>query len=204
MTAGRGTSSVFVRCTNVEVDVGIRADDDAALYARARRGEREALAALVERHKDGLVRYLSRIAGGRERAEDVAQEAFLRLAEGRGNYRPERGQFRAYLYRIATNLVISRQRRRQRWQRLLPRLHSTNGHHQEPVQERAIERAELRSRLRAALSGVPVIYRSPLILHHLEGWTYAEIAAAMDCSVGTIKSRIFRARQQLQEALGPR
>ncbi len=178
-------------------------DDDAELYMLARRGEREALAALIERHKDGLVRYLTRVAGGHEHAEDVAQEAFLRLAEGRGDYRPELGAFRSYLYRIATTLVISRQRRRRRWQRLLPRLHASNGHHLEAPQERAVERAELRARLLSALAEVPVVYRSSLVLHHLEGWSYADIAAALDCSVGTVKSRIFRARRHLQQTLGP-
>lgn len=176
---------------------------DAELYVQARSGDGDAFARLVDRHKHGLVNYMTRLAGDRGRAEDLAQEAFLRLYEGRGNYQPARGTFRSYLYRIATNLLIGEERRRQRWKRLLPRLHSSNGHHHEPMQHRRLVSNEMQSRLHDALEHVPVPFRSALVLHHLEGWSYADIADSLDCSIGTVKSRIFRARKILHDELAP-
>ena len=175
--------------------------DDATLYRRARRGERAALAQLVDRHRDDLVRYLTRLTGDRGRAEDAAQDAFLRLLEGRGHYRPERGVFRAYLFRAGTHAAIGRFRRRQRWQRLLPLLRNGTATRQEPGQVRHVQAHETRERLRRALATLPLHYRSPLLLHAVDGWSYQEIAQALDCQIGTVKSRIFRARRQLQEAL---
>ena len=85
-----------------------QASDD-QLFARARRGDRNAFAGLVERHQHALVGYLIRLAGDRDRAEDVAQETFLRLLERGKGYRAQ-GKLKAYLYRIATNLVRSEER----------------------------------------------------------------------------------------------
>lgn len=178
-------------------------EEDAQLYVQARAGDGDAFARLVNRHKHGLVNYMSRLAGSRERAEDFAQEAFLRLYEGRGNYQPERGSFRSYLYRIATNLLIGEERRRKRWLRLLPQLHSSNGHHHEPTQHKRLVADEMHSRLHDALEHVPIPFRSALVLHHLEGWSYADIAQSLECSIGTVKSRIFRARRILHEELSP-
>lgn len=174
---------------------------ESELYRRARRGDREAFVTLIDAHKDVLLGYLARLAGSRDRAEDLAQEAFLRLFEGRGRWRPELGSFRSYLFRIATNLLISQERRRQRWERLVPQLTPLNGHRQAPRQERDLERRELSARLARALREVPPQFRSALILHHLEGWSYEEIAGSLDCSIGTVKSRIHRARRALAERL---
>src|SRR4028119_479163 len=79
---------------------------DAELMARVRTGDREALAGLVDRHKDAVVNYLARLSGNRDRAEDMAQETFLRLFRAAGSY-SEQGYLRAYLFRIGTNLVRS-------------------------------------------------------------------------------------------------
>ena len=93
-------------------------DVDANLMARvAADGDREAFAMLVDRYKDPLVAYLARLTGCREQAQDVAQESFLRLYRAAAKYK-DRGYFRAYLFRIATNLVRSQERREQRWRRL--------------------------------------------------------------------------------------
>lgn len=176
---------------------------DAELYLQVRDGDDDAFATLVNAHKHGLVNYMTRLAGSRERAEDLAQEAFLRIYEGRGNFLPSKGTFRSYLYRIATNLLIGEERRKKRWIRLVPRLHTSNGHHQEPSQHRRLVTTEMQGRLYRALEQVPTPFRSALVLHHLEGWSYADIAESLECSVGTVKSRIFRARRILHEELAP-
>ncbi len=93
-------------------------DPDAELMARvAAHGDREAFTRLVDRHKDGLVAYLARLTGCGEQAQDLAQESFLRLYRAAAQYK-DRGYFRAYLFRIATNLVRSQERKAKRWRRL--------------------------------------------------------------------------------------
>lgn len=173
---------------------------DSELYLRARQGDRSAFGQLIERHKDGLVNYLTRLSGSIDRAEDLAQESFLRLYERGGQY-SEKGKLQAYLYRIATNLYRSQMRREQRWQRLGLLFFSTNGHHTEPAQQSRILQEELGQRLGSALLDLPVRYRAPVILALVEGWSHHEIARLMRCREGTVKSRIFRGRQMLQKQL---
>ncbi|MDX1383948.1 MAG: sigma factor, partial [Thermoanaerobaculia bacterium] len=88
---------------------------------RVKRGDSDAFGALVDRHKDVLVNYLTRLARDRDRAEELAQEAFLRLYQKSSYYR-ERGQLLPYLMRIATNLLRSEQRRATRWRALAGRV----------------------------------------------------------------------------------
>ena len=99
---------------------------DAELMTRVRSGDREAFAQLVDRHKDGLVNYLTGLTHSRDRAEELAQESFLRLYQHSARYR-EQGQFVPFLFRIATNLLRSEERRARRW-RLLSMKFSSNGH----------------------------------------------------------------------------
>ena len=94
---------------------------DADLMAQVRAGDREAFADLVDRHKDAVVNYLTRLTGNRDRAEDLGQETFLRLYRSAAGY-VEQGYLRAYLFRIATNLVRSEERRERRQRLLLPLL----------------------------------------------------------------------------------
>ena len=173
---------------------------DSELYQRARQGDRAAFGDLVERHKDGLVNYLTRLSGSPDRAEDLAQESFLRLYE-RGNQYHEQGKLQAYLYRIATNLFRSQMRREQRWNRLGLLFFAANGNHSEAAQQSRVLQDELGQKLGTALLRLPIRYRTPVILALVEGWTHREIAELMRCREGTIKSRIFRGRQLLREQL---
>src|ERR1700730_7719564 len=91
---------------------------DALLMAQGRAGARQPSAELADRHKDAVVSYLTRISGSRDRAEDLGQETFLRLFRSAATYR-EQGYLRAYLFRIATNLVRSEERRERRLRLLL-------------------------------------------------------------------------------------
>jgi RNA polymerase sigma-70 factor (ECF subfamily) len=172
---------------------------DAELMARVRAGDRDAFADLVERHKDAVVNYLTRLTGNRDRAEDLGQETFLRLYRSVAGY-VEQGYLRAYLFRIATNLVRSEERRERRQRLLLPLL-GGDPDRSEPLAHAGMLRQEMQRELAAAVARLPLRYRVPLVLHEIEGWSYADVAAELDCREGTIKSRIHRGRQSLKRQL---
>jgi RNA polymerase sigma-70 factor (ECF subfamily) len=180
------------------------APTDGELLTQARNGRTESFAQLVDRHKDILVNYLTRLTGRTERAEDLAQEAFLRLYSAAGGYE-ERGQLRAYLFRIATNLLRSEERRSARWRRLRALFPSANGHSgfAAASQESRLLSAEIGSRVGSAIAQLPLRYRAPLVLREIEGLTYREIGSALDCREGTVKSRIHRGRLLLRDRLEP-
>lgn len=173
---------------------------DGQLLAKARSGDTTAFADLIDRHKDAVVNYLTKLTGSRDEAEDYAQEAFLRLYERAQNY-DERGYFKAYLYRIATNLVRSAQRRKRRW-RVVHSMISKNGHH-EPAQQAQVLRSEAGQRVREAVQQLPMRYRVPLVLYTVDEWPYRRIAEFLGCQEGTVKSRIHRGRNLIRKQMMP-
>ena len=174
---------------------------DAELMTRVRSGDREAFAQLVDRHKDGLVNYLTSLTRSRDRAEELAQESFLRLYQHSARYR-EQGQFVPFLFRIATNLLRSEERRARRW-RLLSMKFSSNGHDPGPTPQARLLKKEASEHVTRALAELPLKYRSPLVLREIEGWSYRDIASALGCGEGSVKSRINRGRTRLRHLLGP-
>ena len=175
---------------------------DADLLSRTRAGEMEAFTVLVERHKNSLVNYLTRLVRCRDRAEDYAQESFVRVFKGKGNYE-EQGNFGAYLYRIATNLVRSDERRRARWFALKPSLVAEIERRpaSEPLPHASMLSDEAQDRVTAAIEGLPLTYRAPVVLREIEGWSYARIAETLSLREGTVKSRINRGKEKLRQAL---
>jgi RNA polymerase sigma-70 factor (ECF subfamily) len=176
--------------------------DDATLMAGVQSGDREAFAILVDRYRDDLVGYLVRLTGERERAEDLAQEAFVRLYQRSGSY-VEEGHLAAYLYRIATNLLRTEERRRRRWWTLEPRLEATLEPAARSDGPQRVFRAELQQTLARALAELPLHFRVPVVLFEVEDWTLEEIADWLGCRVGTVKSRLHRGRRRLRESLAP-
>jgi len=176
------------------------AETDSALMAGVLGGDRGAFTRLVARHKDAVVNYLTRLTGDRDRAEDLAQETFLRLFRAAPGYR-EQGLLRAYLFRIATNLVRSEERRAKRLRLLLPFLGGRR--HDEPSAVSGMLVQELHRQVAVALAKLPLRFRVPLVLHEIEGWSYADIAQELSCREGTVKSRIHRGRQHLRQRLEP-
>lgn len=177
-----------------------RSPSDADLMERVRGGDRDGFASLVDRHKDAVVNYLARLTGDRDRAEDLAQETFLRLWRSAGSY-VEQGYLRAFLFRIATNLVRSEERREKRFRLLLPFLRWRD--HAEPSAPSGLLLQELHREVAGAVAALPLRYRVPLVLHEIEGWSYADIARELGCREGTVKSRIHRGRQHLRQKLEP-
>ncbi len=172
---------------------------DAELMGRARSGDEDAFRRVVERHQDALVNYLARLTGSRERGEEYAQEAFFRLYRAAGRFR-EDGRVAPLLYRIAVNCVRSDARRSRLWNLLRPFL----AHAAFAATDRADDpalRNELHARVHEALSRLPPRYREAVMLRDIEEWSYSEIAAALGCREGTLKSRIGRGRERLRRDL---
>ncbi|MDH3743794.1 MAG: RNA polymerase sigma factor [Acidobacteriota bacterium] len=180
---------------------GYETSTDGELLSAARNGQKEAFRGLVDRHKDILVNYLTRLTGCHDRAEDLAQDAFVRLYSSADNYE-DRGFLRAYLFRIATNLLRSEERRETRWRRLSPLLVNSNGHSTAPgEQEKELLENEIGDVVGRAIAALPLRYRAPLLLHEIQGWPYREIGLTLGCREGTVKSRIHRGRRLLRHGL---
>ena len=174
---------------------------DAALMAATRDGDREAFALLVDRYKERLVAYLGRLTGSSERAEDLAQEAFLRLWQSAASY-AEQGKLQGLLYSIAVNLVRSEERRARRW-RVLSVLLPVVPEGLAPAAPAALLARERERHLARALAELPLAHRVPLVLSEIDGWSHREIAAHLGCRKGTVKSRLHRARRALRQKLSP-
>ncbi len=174
---------------------------DGELMARVSAADAEAFAEIVDRYKDSLVNYLTHMTGSRDRAEEHAQAAFVRLYESAPRYREE-GKLGPYLFRIATNLVRTEAARGRLRQLLLLRFWNRDGDAgSSPLHD--LESRELQREIAAALAGLPDAYRAAVVLREVEGWSYAEIASTLGCSEGTVKSRIARGREQLRKRLLP-
>jgi len=180
------------------------------LMAAVRLGDHEAFAQLVRRYKGPITNYARRILHDRERAEDVAQETFLRVYKFAGSYRPE-SPFTTWLYRIATNLSIEELRRRKRWARLAAFGKLTgagfgagggDGTVVPKIQEDLI-RQELTAKVRAAIHTLPPKYRFPVVLRDIQGLSYQEVADVTQLPLNTVRTRLNRGRLMLKEKLRP-
>ena len=171
---------------------------DSALVKRTLRGDLGAFETLVERHRDVVFRVAARIAG-RDNAEDVSQDAFLRAFHRLGRFRGD-ASFRAWLLQIAHNAAVDHLTRRR------PEL-VEGGDDDEPdrtVARLPAERLESReriTRLERKLRGLTPEGRAVLVLRDVEGLSYEEIAAITGAPLGTVKGRLFRARRELIEML---
>ncbi len=173
--------------------------NDAVLMQRVCGGDEEAFATIVDRYKDPLVNYLTHLVRTRERAEDVAQEAFVRLYRFADRYR-DHERLAPYLFRIATNHVITEMRREKRWRLLVPRLVAGTTQFA-PAPDAGLMTDEVQRKVTAALEKLPLKFRAPLALYEIEEWSYEDIAQALGCRMGTIKSRIARARELMRRQL---
>ncbi len=174
-------------------------ESDGALIKRVCQGDEEAFALLVDRYKDSLTNYLTHLTRSRERAEEIAQDAFVRFYRSASKCRAEE-RLAPYLFRIATNLTVTMLRRERRWKILLPRLIASAPANALPA-DRPLLTEEIHEQVTAALQRLPVKLRAPLVLFEIEEWSYDEIARALGCRTGTVKSRISRARALMRAAL---
>jgi RNA polymerase sigma-70 factor (ECF subfamily) len=176
-----------------------RAEADAATIERARLGDEGARRVLVERYERPVFALLHRFVGAhrREDVEDMAQETFLRVFRELGAFRTDgRARLSTWILTIATRLAIDGRRRD-----AVRRRHVPLSPVPPAMPDRASERAALGRRIADAVAELDDGYRAAFLLHAYHELSYAEIADALGCGVGTAKSRVSRAKQRLREAL---
>jgi RNA polymerase sigma-70 factor (ECF subfamily) len=167
---------------------------DDELAARLRSGDQAALVGLYRRWQARVYRYVWRMSGRRDLAEDVTQESFLCLMRDASRFAAERGSLPGYLFGIARKQLLKRGRRERRYVALADTGErpgeAASG--QDPQVD--LLRREDVARVRAAVMALPPHYREAVILCDLEELAYADAAAALGCSIGTVRSRLSRAR----------
>jgi RNA polymerase sigma-70 factor (ECF subfamily) len=182
--------------------------DELALIARSRQGDLSAFNRLVEYYQRPLYNLCLRMLGSPQSAEDAAQDAFISAYRSIGRFRGS--SFRAWLFRIAANACHDEQRRRR--SRPALSIDAPQGEDRLPIDvpdsalslDEHLQQLELGRVLQDALAHLPEDQRLSIVLSDVQGLDYAEIAEAMGVGLGTVKSRISRARSRLRGLLGAR
>lgn len=177
-----------------------RADTDAALIARYLRGDMAAFEDLMRAHEDRVFAVCLRMLRDREAALDATQETFVTVFRKADRF-AGRSAFSTWLYRVAVNTCYDHSRRTRR--HLAEPLPEGN----DPADQSAgdeFRAVELRPDLEAALAALPAEFRAAVILADVQGLALQTVAEALEVPVGTVKSRVFRGRRLLAEALGNR
>jgi len=184
---------------------------DRSLIDAHLKGDPGAFGELVCRYGDSLLGYLTRICGNRQQAEDLFQETFRRVHEKAHTLRGK--QFKSWLYTIATRLAIDGFRRRKQLGvvSLNQKLDCDGENCQEPGVAEVVDscpdpseeaiKAEQKEQVRQALESLPEKQRITLILAYYQGLGYREIAEVMSCSIGTVKTQMYRAARTLAQRL---
>ena len=173
---------------------------DEGLLERAASGDAAAFQILYERYRDAIFRFTYRLLGSVEAAEDVTHDCFLSLIKDPGRFDPARASLRTYLYAAARNLALKQFNyfsRAAAIDDLTEEPSGPDGH--EPI--RRVLDDELAAQVENAISGLPPLQREALVLFEYEDLSLAEIGTIVGADVGTVKSRLFRARERLRQRL---
>lgn len=187
--------------------------EDAVLVRRVQDGDAAAFTTLVSKYQDKVYNACWRLCGHVEDARDLTQEAFFRAYQGIATFKGQSG-FYTWLFRIAVNLALSH--RRKASYRTAQSLDGPVGYgsQADPLVARMADpsapnpsartmQTELQGQIEAALESLEPEYRTVVVLRDIEGMDYAQIAAVLEVAVGTVKSRLHRARAALRERLAP-
>jgi RNA polymerase sigma-70 factor (ECF subfamily) len=175
-------------------------ESDSDLLRRASSGSEEAFVMLYRRHQGRVFRFALRMSGDEATAEEVVQEVFLTVIRGPVRYEAARASFGAWVLGVARNHVLRVLDRQPRMAREVEKPQREAPDTSTDVLAALLERESAEALHRAVLS-LPAAYREVLALCDLEELDYAEAARALDCSLGTIRSRLHRARNLLAAKL---
>jgi RNA polymerase sigma-70 factor, ECF subfamily len=184
-------------------------DSDQQLVERVQAGDKSAFDLLVRKYQHRVLKLVSRFVSDAAEAEDVAQEAFIKAYRALASFRGD-SAFYTWLYRIAINTaknaLVSNRRRPVDFDLDLqdPEQYDRHARLKEgDTPEGVLLTEEIRNVVEKAMEQLPEDLRTAIVLRELEGLSYEEIAEAMDCPVGTVRSRIFRAREAIDKKLKP-
>jgi RNA polymerase sigma-70 factor (ECF subfamily) len=185
-------------------------DVDWQLVERVQRGDKRAFDLLVAKYQRKLFRLLSRLIRDQAEIEDVAQEAFIKAYRALPNFRGE-SAFYTWLYRIAINtaknhLVAQGRRAPTQTETEIEdaeNFDDGNSLRTEDTPDRMLLSKQVAEAVNRAIEKLPEDLRTAIVLRELEGLSYDEIAVSMNCPIGTVRSRIFRAREAVAEELRP-
>jgi RNA polymerase sigma-70 factor (ECF subfamily) len=174
--------------------------NDRALLQRVRRGDEQAFARLYARHQSAIYRYALHMCG-RAAADDVVQDTFVALFRQPSNYDASRGPLLNYLFGIARHHVLKHVAVESLLDPLDEAVDEEAGH-ATPLD--IVSRSELVAQVRDAIQGLPPAYREAVVLCELQEMDYAAAAAIMQCPIGTVRSRLHRAKAMLMTKLATR
>jgi RNA polymerase sigma-70 factor (ECF subfamily) len=183
--------------------------DDQRLVERVQRGDKVAFDLLVLKYQHKVVKLIMRYVRDPTEALDVSQEAFLKAYRALPKFRGD-SAFYTWLYRIAVNTaknhIVAMNRRPIEYDL---DLQESDGYElnvrlrNEDSPEKIAQRDELRQAVQSAIESLPDELRAAILFREIDGLSYEEIAHAMDCPVGTVRSRIFRAREAIDKTIQP-
>ena len=186
-----------------------KADADQLLVQRVQRGDKSAFDLLVRKYQHKIIKLVTRYVHDNAEALDVTQEAFIKAYRAIHGFRGD-SAFYTWLYRIAINtaknhLVAEGRRPMERGVDLQdPEQYEVHARLRDmDTPERLLLTDEIQATVEKAIADLPEDLRTAIVLREIEGMSYEEIAEAMSCPVGTVRSRIFRAREAIDERLRP-
>ena len=182
---------------------------DQILVARVQNGEKSAFDLLVRKYQHKVAKLISRYLSDRAEVEDITQEVFIKAYRGLGGFRGD-SAFYTWLYRIAVNTAknyLESQGRRPPSADIeiegAELLEGVNGLRDLGTPERNLLTEEIADTVNRVIGGLPADLRMAITLRDLDGLSYEEIAHVMECPIGTVRSRIFRAREAIDKELRP-
>ncbi len=182
---------------------------DAELVARVQAGDRGAFDILVQKYQSKVINLVGRYVSDQAECQDIAQDAFVKAYRAIGNFRGD-SQFYTWLYRItantAKNYLASRARKSPGYAvdvEDAQHFEGESGLKEYANPERLLLTDEIRDTVFKAIERLPEDLKSAITLRELDGLSYEEIAEVMDCPIGTVRSRIFRARDVIDKELRP-
>jgi len=197
-----GSAVAQANCAEAPATDGRLADSQ--LIGRTLSGEPAAFGELVLRYQDRLYGSLARVLGSAEDARDAAQEAFVQAFVKLETFRGS-SAFYTWLYRIAHNTAMSHARRK-RPTRSLDMERADRGSEPidgQPAPDARLEMSERAVQVQRVLAELSIEYREVIVLREIDGCSYEEIAEILNVPVGTVRSRLFRARLELRDRLAP-
>jgi RNA polymerase sigma-70 factor (ECF subfamily) len=185
-----------------------RFSEDDLLIKRAQEGDRSSLNTLIRKHEVRAYHYAFRLTRNPEEAADVVAEGFLRVYNALGNFKGQ-SAFTTWLYRILTNCFLDMRKREKSRPSvsLESTLQTPDGEVERqvedprPTPDRRLETSERERGVEDAVAMLPEYQRAMIVMYHAEDMSYEDIAAALDLPIGTVKSRLNRARLNLRELL---